>query len=84
MLRKSTADAERLLSETRAQAAALARRAEHCISKLHTAYLQKIEGDIGPLAQVAIGECRGRGHALRYSGVERGRAPRRRQADGWP
>ncbi len=52
MLRKSTADAERLRSETRAQAAALARRAEHCISKLHTAYLQKIEGEIGPLAQV--------------------------------
>lgn len=51
MLRKSTADAERLLSETRAQAAALARRADRCISKLHTAYLQKIERDIGALVR---------------------------------
>jgi hypothetical protein len=50
-LRKGAADAERLLSETRAKAAALARRADRCISKLHTAYLQKIERDIDALAQ---------------------------------
>jgi hypothetical protein len=48
-LRKSAADAERLLTETRAQAAALARRADRCISKLHTAYLQKIDRDIQKL-----------------------------------
>ena len=46
MLRRSTDDAQRLLTETRARAAALARRADACISKLHTAYLQKIERDI--------------------------------------
>ena len=51
MLRQSRADAERLLTETRAQAAALARRADRCISKLHTAYLQKIEREISELAQ---------------------------------
>jgi len=51
-LRKSAADAERLLTETRAQAAALARRADRCISKLHTAYLQKIDRGIRALAQV--------------------------------
>ena len=51
MLRKSAADAERLLTETRAQAAGLARRADRCISKLHTAYLQKIDQDIVALAQ---------------------------------
>jgi len=50
-LRKSADDAQRLLSETRAQAAALARRADVCISKLHTAYLQKIERDIRALTQ---------------------------------
>jgi hypothetical protein len=50
-LRKSAADAECLLTETRAQAAALARRADRCISKLHTAYLQKIDRDIAGLAQ---------------------------------
>lgn len=48
-LRKSAADAERLLTEARAQAAALARRADRCISKLHTAYLQKIDRDIQKL-----------------------------------
>jgi hypothetical protein len=51
MLRRSTDDAQRLLTETRARAAALARRADACISKLHTAYLQKIERDISALKQ---------------------------------
>jgi hypothetical protein len=50
-LRKSADDAQRLLTVTRAQAAALARRADQCISKLHTAYLQKIDRDIRALAQ---------------------------------
>jgi hypothetical protein len=45
-LKKSADDGERLLSETRARAAALARRAGACIAKLHPAYLQKIERDI--------------------------------------
>jgi hypothetical protein len=50
-LKKSADDGERLLSETRAQAAALARRAGACIAKLHPAYLQKIERDIRTLRQ---------------------------------
>ena len=49
MLRRSTEEAQRLLSETRARAAALARRADVCISKLHPAYLQKIEREISAL-----------------------------------
>jgi hypothetical protein len=51
MLRRSTNDAQRLLSETRARAAALARRTDNCISKLQTAYLHKIERDICALEQ---------------------------------
>ena len=49
MLRRSADDAQRLLSETRARGAVLARRADVCISKLHTAYLQKIEREISAL-----------------------------------
>jgi hypothetical protein len=48
-LRKSAEDAQRLLTETRAQAAALARRVDRCIARLHTAYLQKVERDIQAL-----------------------------------
>ncbi|HTQ84439.1 MAG TPA: hypothetical protein VMI47_14360 [Pseudolabrys sp.] len=61
-LRKTADDAQRLLSETRAQAAALARRADICISKLHTAYLRKIERDIKALTQahMASGEQAGK------------------------
>ena len=50
-LHKSAADAERLLTETRAQAAALAQRVDRCISKLHTTYRQKIDREIRALAQ---------------------------------
>jgi hypothetical protein len=46
LLRASRDNAERLLGEARAQAAAIARRADACITKLHTAYLQKIQRDI--------------------------------------
>jgi len=51
MLRRSADDAQRLLTETRARAAALARRADACIAKLHTAYLEKTERDISALKQ---------------------------------
>jgi hypothetical protein len=51
MLRRSADDAQRLLTETRACGAALARRADACISKMHTAYQQKIEHDISTLKQ---------------------------------
>jgi mevalonate kinase len=50
MLRRSEDEARRLLTQTRAQAGAVARRADRCISKLHTAYLQKVERDIQKLA----------------------------------
>jgi vacuolar-type H+-ATPase subunit H len=50
MLRRSEDEARRLLTQARTQAAAVARRADRCISRLHTAYLQKIERDIQTLA----------------------------------
>lgn len=49
-LRRSRDEAQHLLSEARARAAAIARRADACITKLHTAYLQKIQRDIQALA----------------------------------
>jgi hypothetical protein len=51
LLRKSRSDAERLLSEARAQAAGLARRADRCIAKLHGAYLEKVEREIAALSE---------------------------------
>ena len=48
-LRRSEESAQRLLAEARAQAAAIARRADRCISRLHTAYLQKIEREVEAL-----------------------------------
>lgn len=50
-LRQSAAAADHLLTETRAQVAALARRTDRRISKLHAAYLQKIDRDICALTQ---------------------------------
>jgi hypothetical protein len=52
-LHKSAADAERMLTETRAQAAALAQRVDRCISKLHTTYRQKIDREIRALDAVS-------------------------------
>jgi len=49
MLRRSADEAQRLLTNTRARAAALARRVDSCISKLHTAYQEKIQHDIDAL-----------------------------------
>jgi hypothetical protein len=48
-LRRSEEDAQRLLTQARVQAAAVARRADRCIARLHTAYLQKVEHDIQKL-----------------------------------
>jgi len=45
-LRRSEEQAQHLLAEARAEAASIARRADHCISRLHTAYLQKIEREV--------------------------------------
>ena len=48
-LRRSEEQARNLLAQAHAQAAALARRAETCIAKLHAAYLGKIQQEIGML-----------------------------------
>ena len=48
-LRRSEEDAQRLLTQARAQAVAVARRADRCIARLHAAYLQKVERDIQKL-----------------------------------
>ena len=52
LLRRSADEAQRLLTDTRARAAALARRVDARISKLHTAYHEKIQHDIDALKQV--------------------------------
>ena len=48
-LRRSEDQAQHLLAEARAEAAGVARRADRCISRLHTAYLQKIEREVDAL-----------------------------------
>ena len=49
MLRQAEEDARRRQSEARAQATAIARRTDDCITRLHAAYLQKIEREIEAL-----------------------------------
>ncbi len=49
-LKRSKVDAGRLVTQARAEAAALTDRAERCISRLHTDYLKKIEREIERLA----------------------------------
>ena len=58
-LRRSEVQAQQLLAAARAEAAAIARRADRCIAKLHTAYLQKIERAVADLnaARPAAGDC---------------------------
>ena len=48
-LRQAQERAQTLLAEARAQAASIARRADNCISRLHTGYLQKIDREIEAL-----------------------------------
>ncbi len=50
VLRQSQGEASRLLTQARAQATAIAGRADSCISKLHAAYLQKIDQDMRKIA----------------------------------
>jgi vacuolar-type H+-ATPase subunit H len=50
-LRRSQEQAQQLLAQARAQAAAIARRADVCISQLHNSYLQKVQRSIERLAQ---------------------------------
>jgi len=75
MLRRSTGEAQRLLTDTRTQAAALARRADRCIAKLHTGYLQKIEREIRDLT--ASAEAAGDGAGESYDTATLAEAARR-------
>ena len=50
-LQHSREQAQHLLAQARAQAAAIARRADTCISQLHNSYLQKVQRKIESLAQ---------------------------------
>lgn len=49
-LRASEDRAQRQRADARAQAASIAARADRCISRLHSAYLQKIEREVHALA----------------------------------
>ena len=53
-LRRSEEEARDLLAQARAQAAAIARRADHCIAKLHTGYFGKIQRDIQALTNAHV------------------------------
>jgi len=50
-LQHSQEQAQLLLVRARAQAAAISRRADACISRLHNSYLQKVQHNIEMLAQ---------------------------------
>jgi vacuolar-type H+-ATPase subunit H len=54
-LKRSREEAGRLLTQARAEAAALTRRADLCISRLHANYLQKIEREIEQRAATDAG-----------------------------
>ncbi|MCF8476155.1 MAG: hypothetical protein K9G60_03940 [Pseudolabrys sp.] len=49
-LRQSAAESERLLTQARAQAADIARRTDNLISRLHAAYLQKVQAELQQFA----------------------------------
>lgn len=48
-LRQAEDRAQKAVADARAQAASIARRGDTCISRLHTAYLQKIEREVAAL-----------------------------------
>ena len=50
-LQRSQEHAQQLLAHARAEAAAISRRADVCISQLHNSYLQKVQRNIERLAQ---------------------------------
>ena len=59
-LRQSAEEADQLLAQARVQAGDIARRTDNLISKLHAAYLQKLQGD---LQQFATAEPANGGHS---------------------
>lgn len=48
-LQRSEEQAQQMLAEARAQASNIARRADRCITRLHTGYLQKIDREVDAL-----------------------------------
>ncbi len=50
-LQRSHEHAQQLLSRARVQATAIGRRADTCISKMHSSYLQKVQRDIDRLTE---------------------------------
>ncbi len=50
-LQRSHEHAQQLLSGAREQATAIGRRADACISKMHSSYLQKVQRDIERLTE---------------------------------
>lgn len=69
-LRHSQEEAQRLLSDARARAAAIALRVDGCISKLHTAYLQKIQRDIQAMAGADAPQGAATGHGYDRAALE--------------
>lgn len=61
-LRRAEEDGRHRQSEARAQAAAIARRADNCITRLHAAYLQKIGQEIETLNAAASPGDPGQSH----------------------
>ncbi|HZD90588.1 MAG TPA: hypothetical protein VE224_10840 [Pseudolabrys sp.] len=55
-LRRGEDQAQRVRAAARAEAAAIARRADRCIARLHGAYLQKIDNEIRALDSARAGE----------------------------
>ncbi len=53
-LQRSQEHAQQLLAQARAEAAAISRRADVCISQLHNSYLQKVQRSIERLAQSTV------------------------------
>jgi vacuolar-type H+-ATPase subunit E/Vma4 len=53
-LRHGQQHAQHLLAQAHAQAETIARRADACISKLHSTYLQKVQRNIESLAQSSL------------------------------
>lgn len=53
-LQRCESDARQLLGQAREQAAAIARRADARISRLHMAYLQKIEREVREIREAGL------------------------------
>ncbi len=66
-LRQSESEAQLLLAETRAQATAIGKRVSACISRLHAAYLRKLEHDIEVVASSSLSDRAAPEHAYDHA-----------------